>query len=188
MKRLNIFLYFNRPAPGKPDTIRYGPLWEARATLPGGLLFVDRRLSRRAGLPAAVDPQPLIGIGADRGFESGVQSRRVARGIARNFHRRIEPQHVAALVFHPQRVGRNYRRAAVRGDFGKAHAGAGGHAEEIDEHAGLERRVLVDQDADFVIAGDSAAATDVAAVDFDSNVAIDLAVARGSQLTLVFMN
>ena len=83
-----------------------------------------------------------------------MQSRRIARGIARNFHRRIEPQHVAALVFHPQRVGRNYRRAAVRGDFGKAHAGAGGHAEEIDEHAGLERRVLVDQDADFVIAGE----------------------------------
>src|ERR1019366_7831077 len=25
MKRLNIFLYFNRPAPGKPDTIRYRP-------------------------------------------------------------------------------------------------------------------------------------------------------------------
>jgi hypothetical protein len=38
-----------------------------------------------------MDPQPLIGVGADRGFEVGVQRSRIARGIASNVHRRIEP-------------------------------------------------------------------------------------------------
>ena len=52
----------------------------------------------------------------------------------------IEAQHVAALRFVPQREAGDDRGAAVRGEFGEAGAGAGGHAEEIDEDAGIERR------------------------------------------------
>jgi len=94
-----------------------------------------------------MDPQPLIGIFADGGFESRVHLLRVALHVAGHFHRRLEVQHVTPLLIRPQRVPRNHGRAAVVREFHKRAAGTGLHAKEIDKHALVGRSVLVDQDS-----------------------------------------
>ena len=95
-----------------------------------------------------MNPQPLIGILADHGFQQRVYALRVRLNVAGHLDRRIEAQDVALLGFRPQRESRNHGRSAVMRELDEGGAGAGLVPEEIDEHALVERGVLVDQNAD----------------------------------------
>ena len=53
-----------------------------------------------------MNPQPLVGIGANHFFKYGLNRLRIARGIACDRDGRVEAQNVAALRFGPQRETR----------------------------------------------------------------------------------
>jgi len=107
--------------------------------------------ARLAGFPAAVDPEPLVGVLADDGFELAVEGLGVAGGVAGDFERWVETKHVLAFGFGPEGEAGDDGGAGVGGELGEACAGAGGDAEEIDEDTVVERGVLVDQDADGLV-------------------------------------
>src|SRR5579871_3247974 len=108
--------------------------------------LIDRRLARRARLPASVNPQPLIGIFANRPLKCGVHALRVFENIAAHRNLGIEAQNIALLSVGPKREARNHGRSAVMRELHERRVGAGFDPEEIDEHAFLKRRILIDQD------------------------------------------
>ena len=87
-----------------------------------------------------------------------LQRLRITRGVPGNRHRRVEAQHVAALLLGPEREPGNDRGAAAGGEFRKAGSGARGNSEEVDiDHAATaraadaERRVVAAFGADCTL-------------------------------------
>jgi len=100
-----------------------------------------------AGFPPAVDPEPLIGVLADDGFEPAVEGLGVAGGVAGDFERGVDAQDVSALGIGPEGEGGDDGGAGVGDKLGEACACAGGDAED----AVIERDGLVDQDGDGLV-------------------------------------
>src|SRR5579883_3323696 len=96
-------------------------------------ILVKRSFARRPCFPAAVDPEILIGIPADHGFQMRVNPLRVLLNVAGHFDFRIEMEDVAPVVFRPERITRNDRCAAMMRELGECESGAGFDAEEVDE-------------------------------------------------------
>src|SRR5713226_9523983 len=96
--------------------------------------FVQRAFSGRPGLPAPVDPEPLIRILADHALEDRLQTGGVCLEIARDPDLGIKAQHELPLLLGPERETRNHGGAGMRGEFGESGSGARRNAEEIHEH------------------------------------------------------
>src|ERR1041385_8352555 len=114
---------------------------------------VYRRLAFRTRLPAAVNPEPLVGILANHFFQFRLQGLSIAGEIAGNGERRGETKDVAALPIAPEGEAGNHGGAGMRGEFGEAGAGAGFLAEEVDEDAVGDAGVLIGQDTHGLIRG-----------------------------------
>src|SRR5712664_1767861 len=108
-----------------------------------------RQPFRRARLPPAVHPEPVVGMRADRPFDRAGQFLRehLDGGAATRPGRRRE----RALETHPVRaVGAAHREGGQQGgsraqrEDGGGGRGAGGLAKEIDEDAARRAHVLID--------------------------------------------
>src|SRR5207247_6359321 len=111
---------------------------------------VEPRLARRAGLPALVHPQPLLGVAADHLLEDGGKALGVAAdvlaGLARALHLE-DGEHVHAVAGAPALADDEDRydgRVRAERDAGHAAICARRQAEEVDEHPEPPGRVLVD--------------------------------------------
>src|SRR5260370_8062128 len=67
-----------------------------------------RRRLRRLRFPAAMEPQPLIGILADHSFEMRVKDLRIERGVTGDRQRRGEIEGVPPLFSSPKPQTREY--------------------------------------------------------------------------------
>lgn len=113
---------------------------------------VQTALAKRPGFPAAVNPKPLAGMLADNLFKDSVQALGIGCRVARYLKWRMKFEDVSLFVFIPNREAWDDGRSGLGGDLGEGGVGARGGAEEVDEDAFVERRVLIDQDADgFVL-------------------------------------
>src|SRR5208337_2760550 len=116
--------------------------------------LVERRLAWGARFPAAVHPEPLVGIAAGEIFDDfgelcgiGYDVGLVIAG-ANQFDCRIKAQDVFAEFRIPQRKAGDDGGVGTQGNAGEAAGGAGGNAEEIDEHALRRGHVGVHENAD----------------------------------------
>src|SRR5262249_11737729 len=107
--------------------------------------------SRRPGLPAPVDPQPLIRVFTDDPLQMSMQDLSVKLNVAGDQQRGIEAQYVLALLLGPERESGNNRGARARCDPGEPCDGAGRDSKEIDENSIIKTCVLVDQNSDGFI-------------------------------------
>src|SRR5262245_56187007 len=125
---------------------------ERSTTSRQALWSVDLGLAVGPGLPALVHPEPLLGMTAHHVLEDGRQ----LLGCAEDVGLRVtgvlrvdDGQHVhdvtgAAALAHDE-AGHDGRIRA-QADAGDAGVRAGRHAEEVDEHAQIARRVLIEGD------------------------------------------
>src|SRR5271166_2026083 len=106
-----------------------------------------------AGFPAPVDPEPLVGIAADEGFDDlgefggvGYYVSLVIDG-ANQFYGGIEAQDVFAQFRIPHGKAGDYGGVGAQGNAGEATGGAGRDAEEIYEHSLRRGHVGVHENA-----------------------------------------
>src|SRR5262249_26566465 len=112
---------------------------------------IDFGAAGRSGLPAPVDPQPLVRIFADHRFELPVERLGVGNRVAGDRDGWIEFQHEALLARLPNRKTRDHGRAGMRRKTRERAAGTSRNSEEVDEHSLVRRHVLVDENADRLI-------------------------------------
>src|ERR1035441_6194292 len=99
---------------------------------------VDWRLAGRAGLPAAVHPEPLRGVAADGVLQYGVEAGGVGGGVGFGVAGGgqcdfgIEVEDVATLGLVPEEKAGEDGSAGLERDAGEAGGGAGRNAEELD--------------------------------------------------------
>jgi len=111
-------------------------------------------LSLGAGLPAAVDPEPLFRILADRGLEGCCEEGGVGEGVgcgvggAGEGELGAEVEYVTLLAGLPDHEAGEDGGVGVLGDAGEAGGGAGGDSEEGHEDALGRRHIGVHEDAD----------------------------------------
>ena len=95
-----------------------------------------------------MNPEPLIGVLADDGFEDGVEALGIDGRVAGDLKRRVEAEDVATLPFRPEGEAGDDGGAGAGGEFDEGGVGAGLEAEEIDEDAFGEGGVLIDENTD----------------------------------------
>ena len=136
-------------------------------------LLVQRRFPWWAGLPAAMDPEPLVGILADEVFDDfgefcgvGYDVGFVVAG-ANQLYGGIEAQDVFLQLRIPYREAGDDGGVGAQGYAGETAGGAGGDAEEIHEHALRRGHVGIHEDAyGFAVAhGGEQAADEIVFVD-----------------------
>src|SRR5579859_5570658 len=114
---------------------------------------VQSRLAFGAGFPAAVDPEPLVGILAGVFFDDLVEERGIGQGVGfcvagrDKLQRGIEADAVLAEFAVPDGEGRQDGGAGMQRYARNAGGGAGWDAEERDEGALGRRHVGVHEDA-----------------------------------------
>lgn len=80
----------------------------------------------------------------------GLNALRVIGDIAGHFNFGIEAQDVAVFGSGPDRVAGHDRCSAMMRQFDERRSRAGFRSKKIDKYALVERRVLIDQDADRI--------------------------------------
>ena len=115
-------------------------------------------MSRGAGLPAAVNPEPLVRVSLHCALDDIGHllrgSLHVALGISTDgkFESRLVEDAEAFRFVVPNTEGRDHRGATVQRDAGNAGGGASRDAEKVHKNALVRKRVLIRQDADGFIA------------------------------------
>ena len=115
--------------------------------------LVDGGMAGGAGLPAFVDPEPLVGMAASEVFNDASEALGVGADVgvevagAEEFEGRLEAEAVFPEVAIPVAVAGDDGGVGLQGEAGKAGGGAGGNAEEIHKDAFAGQGVEVEEDA-----------------------------------------
>src|SRR5208337_2907502 len=145
--------------------------------------LVERQLAGWPSLPAAVDPEPLVGIATDEVFDDFGEFRCVGDDVnlviagANQLYGGIEAQDVFAQLRIPYRKAGDYGGAGAQGNAGEAAGGAGWNAEEIDEHSLRRGHIGVHENADGFAGAHSGEQAADEIVFVDSAVAVHGAIA-----------
>ena len=116
--------------------------------------IVERGFAVGSSFPAAVDPKPLVRVGADGGFERVLDALGIDEGISGDADGGIELQDVFPFPWGPDSIARDDGGAGAGGEFCEGRADAGLATEEVHEEAFVEADVLIDQDADGLVGGE----------------------------------
>src|ERR1700719_3864183 len=115
---------------------------------------IYRRLSRRASLPALVNPEPLVRMLAHVGFNHSHEARGILTHVrifiagAHKLERACELQVIFLLIGVPRQKPRNDRSIRAQRDSCDARCGGSWFAKKIHEDTFVEQCVRVGQNAD----------------------------------------
>src|SRR5258708_4986677 len=115
--------------------------------------LIHRRLSWRTGLPAAMDPEPLLRIAGCIAFNHLAEGGGILDCIALliagpdQLDGRIEAYSILAQRLIPNREGRYYGCIRVQRYAGYTGGGVRGHSKEIDERSLGRSHVCIHQNA-----------------------------------------
>src|SRR5437763_7758520 len=118
------------------------------------MALVMAKFTCRACVPAFVNPEPLIRVGADHALKGGGKVRcvdfDVALLVARadKFDRRVAVKKVTPTLFVPDSAGRNNYGVGAQGEQGRTGCRASQMAEEGDEDAFFRLCVEVGENAE----------------------------------------
>ena len=128
------------------------------------------------GFPAAVDPEPLVGVGANGRFKSVLNALGINEGVAGYTDGSIELQDVLPFPGRPDGVAGEDGGPGAGGEFSEGGTDAGLAPKEIDEEPFIESDVLIDEDANGLV-GSQGAEDGPDAVGFADN---DVATSRAA--------